>query len=344
MTNTFSAAAMSKAAAAVTAGDLGPRNFGDPAAALPPRARAKLLALSDAVDDANAISHSIAEKVFEAGARIQSGEARLRVLHQTASGRLPEDHPAVLSAKAQIDAAREELARYRGQQDQRGEAARPLLELFRRIEIYLEKNGGHFEEATPVPAPELRKGETIAEAVARIREKVSKLKEDAQSIEDAPQPSESAKARARAQIEALAAKGAPGVMALIESATGSIQWPEKYQVSPIVWGPNGQPIGSAGKDGWTFDPLAFSIWLHKDSVIAAIEREITAKSDDSSAMDDATRAKKRERVAAAILSAEREEERLIELAEESGVAIPRREDADPRAFLGLSDSAPAPRS
>lgn len=326
-------------ASAEAALPMGTRNFGDPLANLPPAARRKFLTICDATDAASAVVSSLAERMSEANDRCMAAEVRVRALRANSFERIPDDHPSLIAANEKVAEARAERERYRELMAARSEAARPLREIRHQIENYLGRVSEPLEEAPAIPAPELRKGENYAEAVARIRTKLSKLEEDRLAIDDAPIPSSIAKEKARAEIERLAAKGRPNVMALIESHDGSIQWPTKYEGAPIVWA-DGRPVGFAGRDGWSFDPLSFAVWLHRDELLRRIEAEIADKSDDASALTDETRAKKRAQTAGAILAAEREEERLIELAEEAGVSIGRREDADPRAILGIEGPAP----
>jgi hypothetical protein len=68
------------------------------------------------------------------------------------------------------------------------------------------------------------------------------------------------------------------------------------------------------------------------------EQEIDLLADDSAALSPEERRKKMSEIESSLLELERAEESVV-LAE----GCPRRPDADPRAILGLSDSAPAPR-
>ncbi|WP_407186706.1 hypothetical protein [Bradyrhizobium centrosematis] len=75
------------------------------------------------------------------------------------------------------------------------------------------------------------------------------------------------------------------------------------------------------------DPTAFEKRLHE---------EIDNLPQPALAMSADDRAAKLLQLEAELLAREREEEALIELAEEQGAAIARRLDADPRAVLGIA--------
>jgi hypothetical protein len=159
---------------------------------------------------------------------------------------------------------------------------------------------------------------------------------DLHATGSAPIPSATAKALVRAQVEQLAAHGAPKVMPVVEIG-GRIGWPQRTL--------RGDFIGSAGATAAMKraavsgpDGLAVVAWLHRDMLIERLEREVDDLDDDSQALDDAERGFREADVAARMLQTERVEESFIEQAEAAGQTIARRPDADPRAVLGLSDS------
>lgn len=318
---------------------------GSPADRLPPEARAKYHAIESAAEDGAALCDASFERVQEAQADWVRAETRLRTIERNIEGRLL-DEETMADARQKVEEARATLDRLREAHERRVASTRPARDVAFELSRYIERALAYvaeIEPAAPVAAPALKKGQHYSDAVAEVRARIEKLRADAQGVEDAPQPSEVAKSRARAEIERLAEKGRPGIMPLLESASGSIEWPKRYQLAAIVM-QDGKPIGAAGRDGFTPDPLALVCWLHRDELLKRIEREIADRADDASALNDETREKKRRQVAASILAAEREEELLIEAAEEAGIVIARRPDADARAILGLADSCPSPRS
>ncbi len=89
----------------------------------------------------------------------------------------------------------------------------------------------------------------------------------------------------------------------------------------------GDALGSA----MTADALA---WLHRDALIAALDREIDALGVVGG-LTDAKRASRTAELRAAILDIERVEEGVIEAALSEGTVIARRPDASPLAILGI---------
>ena len=192
--------------------------------------------------------------------------------------------------------------------------------------------------AREAPEPALKKGELAPDALARTRGKIEELHLDLKMIEAAPFPSSVVKSRMRAQIQALAASGEPDVMAAIEGG-GQIEFRRAFFIPQLVKGTDGKVAGSVDF-GAQIDTAGLVAWLHKDALIAALEREIDANADDASALDNSTRKKKSERAKAEILAAEREEEALVEICHAHGHMVPRRDHADPRAVLGVNGPEP----
>ncbi|CAJ0866516.1 hypothetical protein AMST5_01867 [freshwater sediment metagenome] len=318
-------------------------NSGDPASRLPPAAREKLRRLKAQANDMGAITRAATDRLFDAQQALQSVEQRVSVLRSNnIAGR---NDAALREATAKRDAALAERDHAQAEVDARVERARPVREVVLQVERYIEREIVNYDVIEPAPAislPGLRKGQSWADAVAEVRARIEKAAADKQAAIDAPWPSDHAKARARAEIEALAEKGTPSVMALLESERGGVEWPSVYRQAGIAMD-GYKAVGRVGRDGYVHDPMAFSVWLHKDEIIRRIAAEIDAKADDRSALDPVQRAKKIAQAEQARFEAELVEERIIEQAEENGVVIERRDDCDPRCVLGLSPSLPAPR-
>ncbi|CAJ0848995.1 hypothetical protein AMST5_00059 [freshwater sediment metagenome] len=318
-------------------------NHGDFASRLPPAALAKLRKLKSAVRDLNAVASAAMDRVSDAQMDYQRAEQRVSVLRANNVG--GRNDLALKEATAKRDAALAERDGAQAEHDARAKQAAPARNVLLACERYTEREIVSFDGIEPAPvvtAPELRKGQSWFDAVAEVRARIEKHRAERQAAIDAPQPSESAKARARAEIEALAEKGAPSVMALIESPNGGIEWPSSYQLAGAAMRGH-EVVGRVGRDGYKFDPLPFSVWLNKAELIKRIEAEIDSRADDRSALDPATRQKKIAQADANRFEAELLEEAIICAAEQAGVVIQRRPDADVRAVLGLSPDLPAPR-
>jgi hypothetical protein len=66
------------------------------------------------------------------------------------------------------------------------------------------------------PEPQLPKSESITDGIERLRRRERELKSDLHRIRSATFPSSLAKAKVRAEIEALAVRGAPSVSDVVE--------------------------------------------------------------------------------------------------------------------------------
>lgn len=318
-------------------------NSGSPESRLPPAALAKLRGLKSMAADLLAITRAASDRLADAQQDLQRAEQRLGNLRAANIG--GRNDTAVREATERRDAALAERNRAAAEVDARVERARPLRELMVHVERFIERELASVSIIEPAPAitvPELRKSQTWADAVAEVRAKIEKAAADKRAALDAPQPSEAAKQRARQEIEQLAERGRPSVMALIESPNGGIEWPQRYEGAGLAMD-GFRVVGRVGRDGYVHDPMALVLWANKDSILQAIEREIDAKADDRSALTAEQRQKKVAQAEQARFEAELIEERLIEQAAQAGVAIQRRDDADPRCVLGLAANMPAPK-
>jgi hypothetical protein len=315
---------------------------GSPESRLPASPLAKLRKLKSAVRDLNAVATAAMDRVSDAQMDYQRAEQRVSVLRANNIG--GRNDAALREAGERRDGALAERNRAQAEHDARVERAAPLRNVLLACERYIERELVNFDAIEPAPAvavPELRKSQTWFDAVAEVRARIAKAAADKQAAIDAPWPAEHAKARARQEIEQLAERGAPSVMALLESERGGVEWPSVYTAAGLATRGH-EVVGRVGRDGYRFDPLPFSVWLNKAELIKRIEAEIDSRADDRSALDPVQRAKKIAQAEAAIYEAGLVEERIIEQAEQAGVVIERRDDADVRCVLGLSPSLPAP--
>lgn len=312
----------------------------DVADRLPEPARAKLRRLRAAAADAHALAQLPYHSMREAHDAALAIDSRIRSLENGASRGHPETIKIVEAERANLEKFRAEAREHSAEHERRKSGSEALALTIRAIEDYVSTLPlTPMVETAPIAPPTLQKNETPAQAVDRLRAKIATLQQDAQATEDAPHHSSVAKARARRQIETLAASGRIDVMPLIE-ANRDFLLPMTMGEGLIVRGDSGSAHGMLADH---VDAVAMMMWLFKDQLLARIEAEIDECADDRSALSPETRAKRRAQIAAQILQTEREEERLIELAADQGVTIMRRPDCDPRAILQLSDAAPAPR-
>jgi len=170
------------------------------------------------------------------------------------------------------------------------------------------------------------KGETVLDAVERLRRRCRELRADQHRIRSAPFPSGYAKQRMRAEIEALAIQGTPSVSALIE-VDGKVEFQTPRLTSEV----------HAERRSLAFaqvpDTLALTCWLHKDSLIAALDREIVTEADDKAALSHEARQLEAE-VMGDLLAVEREESALVWLAQAQGQPCEHRADCAVLSILG----------
>jgi hypothetical protein len=83
--------------------------------------------------------------------------------------------------------------------------------------------------------------------------------------------------------------------------------------------------------------LSVTAWLFKDTLIRALEAEVDLIADDTVALSEDERTARERAALAQLLDVERGEAALAEQAGE----LPRP-DIDPRAYLGLASTLPAP--
>ena len=75
-------------------------------------------------------------------------------------------------------------------------------------------------------------------------------------------------------------------------------------------------------------------WLHRDAMLAALDREVDALGIEGG-LSDAERGRRTAELRERLSSLERAEEGAIVAAAEAGQDIPRRADASPLAVLGV---------
>lgn len=240
------------------------------------------------------------------------------------------DAPEVVRTKRLIEAARERRAIFEARAAEKGAQHQEQVRLNTTIREWL--TGAQHLLIAPMPDVEVktRKGENVADAVERVRRRVRELKADLVRAERAPIFAAEAKERARAYVEDIARLAKPDVFGLVEGR-GDIRWPMLASASTnALMSPSGFILEVPGR---IHDGLALTALLHRDALLAVLDREIDAVADDANALTDADRARLTAQAVRDILATEREEEGLIALAETEGREITRRGDVDPRAVL-----------
>lgn len=253
-----------------------------------------------------------------------------RIIELTQRTKLPSQHPLVAAERKRADKLRKEIADLNMQADVRRERSAPAMQLVKSLEQYVESLGRRTVTMGPTQnPPKLGKNETVWSAVNDIRTRIEKIRAEMRATIHAPIPSTEAKQLCRQYVAALAERGTVDVLPVIEG--------RRYPTLPTDLDlPTMTPTPPV-------DTVGLMAFLFKDGFIAALEREVDANSDDQSALTSVERTERLGHLAREMLAAERIEEALIVYGAENHMPVERRPDADPRAVLGLDDSAPAPR-
>ena len=318
---------------------------------LPKAVKAKLRDLRRARDDGRLAWRAVSDERAEAWDDKRSVEARLTVLtggrpnspwygHAQHANyyRLEDDHPDVAEQLTKLADAKTNIERLDRLVEVRAHHMDQLSRLLNSLETYLGEGLAAVADAIKIykgPAPSPQKRETPTDAVERCRRRLRELDAERHRVSSAPWHSAEAKRRARAEIDALAARGQPNVMPLIESRDETIYWAERLYTDTVI---GGRMISAVG------DPQALPLlfWLHRDAVVAKIEAQIDEIADDQNALTKEQRAEQIGEIDRDRLAIQRDEEHWVSKAIEDGMTMLRRPEADPRALLGLDDSMPAP--
>ena len=308
-------------------------------------AKNKLLRISEAADNARGArerSRAIKEQLQEylghlkLDISIEEGQLASRSKGDPARDQIEKRLVGLQTDSAIIKA---DIARQIALQSERGEIFTACTFLSDALSKYVARIADSARLHHIAIEPKMQDGETLADAVERLRRYIRGRRVDLGAVKFAPYPSSESKQRMRAEIEALAERGRPNVFHLIESRDG-INWPSQTsQTMTTPIGPNDQAQLMIST---TPDALGVMAWIHRDALIARLDKEIESCSTDAEALTDEQRTVKSAAIWADILAYEREEEVLIERMEASGALFLRRQDADPRAVLGLSSDMPEP--
>ncbi len=323
----------------------GPRRFAayDPIGHLPATSAEKLRRLRAADQDVAAAISALTEA--RRAAQEQRRQALLR--HQMLTDAriassygteiIPPDqlasHPAATQARAQLAEAEGVIADCN---ERIGALRQRRWGGLRRIEDYVAAlRPGSIEAHEPVEPPKV-KGD-IAAAVDALRNTIANHKADLHEVRSACLPSHIAREKVRAEIAALAERGAIDVMPVIEAGL-PLRWPE-IEVRGKIHGHVPTAEGAHPLVGFSTQPAvdvkAILAFLFGAAIVEKLDQEIAELSDDPNALSPEDRAAREAALNSQILACERAEERLIELAAAEGRTILRRADAGPVAVLGL---------
>jgi hypothetical protein len=330
----------------------GPVTYGQPfdlANRLPATGRSKLVQLRQLRDDLSAVFDKALEdwniaredrgRALQRLTNLTDPMAAMRAGFDSSYG---PDHPTVIDAQRQLDEAEARFAAITERRDNAGQKRNSLLKLIRACEDYIQAHRGEELAAYEGEPPEVTPGETAKEALERVRRERATLAADLHEVRCAPIPSSMVKARIKAEVEALAERGAPNLSHLVEFG-GDIRWPDlplhasfdgafAFAPSPDGKSPP-QHLSLYGSPRvQVIDAQALLFWAHKDAILKKLIADADAMVDDEAALTDEERADREADLLARILEMERREEAFVEAL---GDPFARRPEADPRAFLSI---------
>jgi len=305
----------------------------DALAWLPEGAADRLRALRQHVADRHAVIPSSEDRLAASNAKIDA-ERRLARLqaHPSAPGggfALGLADARVVEAERHLEEMTAAKARVDERYTGRSAAYRSSSGALNTCEGWLRSGPGPLRDHE-APEPKLGKGETVIDAIARLRLRVRELLADVHRIKCAPFPSAHARAQMRAHIDELARRGAPSVARLLE-LDQNIDWPMTQQKARVH---NVEQLGAVAICEVP-DTVAMFAWLHGPTLIKKLDGEIDAEADDASALSHEARQKAEAEVKGDLLTCERDEATLVWAAQAQGLPAEHRSDIDPRALLGV---------
>jgi hypothetical protein len=330
---------------------------------LPPGPAAKLRLLRQKSGDALGLAKVAEDRQHGARRALAEGEQRLaaysqphgrmdyiddgsRLMMPVARGvlKVAADDPRVIATQRDIERSKAEASHYGELAEARHAAWTNIAQLVTALEKYLSSCAHGIAAFEGEVEPKLKRNDSLTEAIEQRRRRLRELRADLRRIAAAPYPSVTAKEVLRAHVTALAERGAPDLLPLIEEGRPEIGGPVNHRFEEV----HGTAQGSLPVRGSVRFPvpdlLSLLAWLDPDRLIARLEAAIDELADDDNALTDDQRTEARTQVTNDMLAVEREEEALVCRAEAENLTVQRRPDCDPRAVLGLSSSMPPYRS
>jgi hypothetical protein len=235
------------------------------------------------------------------------------------------DADAVKKLDADLAAAAAKLDRLERERARRNSVAANVQQTVSRIDSFVLAWFSGASGVAPPPrvtvVPRRRAGESVADAVVRLRDEIGRVRAELAHVRAAPLPAKEVKAAIAAGVDRMAREGAPRVR--VDGGRVELVWPD---VQPFA-APNqalAAPSGSASK---------LMCWLHRDRIVAELTAEFPAK-DAPGAIPAGDRPGRIRALEEKLFALEVEEEFFVAQAIADGLEAHRRPDASPFAILG----------
>ena len=301
---------------------------------LPAGAADKLRMLRQRSADAHRLMVPFEDIRTASAAKTDAENAVKRLLAPAGEGgfNLKPDAPQVVTAERAVAKATDEFKRLQERQATRAAAWQSASAALANVETWLRdgRPSGTVLHDDEVDPPKLNKGESLLDGIERLRRRTRELRADLHRIESAPFPSGHAKQRMREQVEALATQGAPSVTLLVEH-DGKVEF-QTQRVQAEVYGAEQRALAFSE----TVDAVALVAWLHRDALIAALDKEIAAEADDKAALSHTDRELRTSEAMSDLLAVEGTEAALVWRAMDEKLPVEFRADINPQALLGIA--------
>ena len=268
-------------------------------------------------------------------------EARLKKLtgHRSVGGfELKDGDPQLVPVRKESEDLVAEQKRLTELDADRSKAAQSGGTLLSNVRAWVgDGRQGTVMESIKVPTPKLSKGETITAAIDRLRQQAKDLRTKLVEIERAPEPSAVARAKAREQLAALAARGTIDVCRLVGQAGGKIDFPETQLTLKVY---NSEPAAVA--IGQVPDVLSLLALLNGPALTAICDKAIAATSDDAHALTTEQRQKQTAQNMDALFAVELDQATLTFEAWRDGLPIEANPDIQPAAVLAVRNVVAPP--
>jgi hypothetical protein len=258
--------------------------------------------------------------------------ARLQAHPSEGGFGLPETDNRVVTAKKNLAKLTDDLSRLKQRSEQRAAAWQVCSRVLSSVEEWLKtgRPANCTLEAVETELPKPARGENaLLDQIENRRRRVRELRADLHRVESSCLPSNDAKAMVRAEIEALATRGAVDVTPVIEHG-GKIAWP-MITVRSTVYGQSAGTVAFAEVP----DMLGILAWFIRDHVIKVLDGEADAEGDDANALSAEEREQRSAVLLGDIVDIERQEAELVFAAQAQGISVEHRGDVSPLALLGL---------
>jgi hypothetical protein len=311
----------------------------DRSKSLPRLACARQRVLQRQHDDLRDLMHTITNRIIQAQQDRQHAAAVVQQRQHygrgyIATAALEHARAELERAEQKLRACDEVLADLQQRAEQTKALLQPLSHVLRAIDGGV-RNSSKITSAAPV-VPRLRKGESHANCVDRLRVDLAKLAAERARVEAAPLPLQEALPLALAQLDELAERGKPNVWPLLEvgSAIQLATTPMRVDITGAVALPSdnhGHQLTGMGH-GESIDAAGLLCWLFRNQMAKRIEAELRECCADSEPLSREDRAKRLAEIDVERLALEREEVACIEA---DGWRIPMRSDTSWLAALSV---------